>query len=213
MNYLSAHPDGVTLPAMVRALKMPRSSVVRIVNTYELYGFIEKRDRRYLTTSTFQEWVVKDRHRLFRQKYRPMLEAISKEVEELVLLGVEENRAIVHIDYIEWDHRIRVAPAPITRHGLERNAMGKLALSKRPDLLTKLKNNLLRQEIEEVRKTGIAWNREETDKGMVVMAAYGVTRSPAEPVLAVAWPTIRFSEAKAARAWRVIERVVMQDGG
>jgi len=33
---------------------------------------------------------------------------------ELVLLGLHEGNGIVHIDYIESDHMVRVAPAPAT---------------------------------------------------------------------------------------------------
>ena len=139
MTYISGNVDGVALPTIARTLKMPRSSVVRIVNTYESYGFLERVDRRYRTTPTFHEWAVRDRHQLLRQKYRVCLESIAREVQEFVLLGLEENGAIIHVDYVEWDHVIRVAPAPQTRHGLEKNAMGKLALAKRPDRLKKIR--------------------------------------------------------------------------
>lgn len=208
MSYITGHVDGVSLPTIARTLKMPRSSVVRIVNTFESYGFLERAERRYRTTTTFHEWAVRDRHQLLRQKYRACLEAVAREVEELVLLGVEENGAIIHVDYVEWDHVIRVAPAPQTRHGLEQNAMGKLALAKRPDRLKKIQDAHLRAEVETAVKIGVAWNREETDKGMIVMATFGRTRSPAEPMMAVAWPTIRFTEEKARLALRVVREQV-----
>mgnify|MGYP000473874940 CR=1 FL=1 len=48
---------------------------------------------------------------------------------ELVLLGLHEGNGIVHIDYIESDHMVRVAPAPGTRHNFKVNALGKLALN------------------------------------------------------------------------------------
>jgi len=125
-----------------------------------------------------------------------------------VLLGLHEGNGIVHIDYIEGDHRIRIAPAPATRHTLRHNALGKLALSRRPDLAARIRDPRFQAELVEIRRTGVAWNREETVQGMIALACPGFTNSPTDAMLAIAWPVFRFSERKAREALRAIDEMV-----
>ena len=127
---------------------------------------------------------------------------------ELVLVGLHEGNGVVHLDFVESDHRIRVAPAPTTRHNLRHNAMGKLALSRRPDLAAKFRDPAFQKELEVIRQEGVAWNREETVRGMIAMAMSGLSNAPTEPIIVVAWPTLRFSESAAAKARKVVRDVI-----
>jgi DNA-binding IclR family transcriptional regulator len=206
MSVLTGHPSGITIKEIVEALAQPRSNVVRIINTLHQYGLIERTGgRRLVASKSFHDLCSPDRYSHLRMKYRPLLNFIAEQLDELVLLGVQEGNAIIHIDYIESDQRIRVAPSPTTRHDLSQNAIGKIALSRRPDLLEEMADDRLRQELIAVRRTGFAWNREETTPGMIAMASAGFTNAPTEPIIAVAWPSFRFSELKASEAQATIK--------
>jgi DNA-binding IclR family transcriptional regulator len=212
ISYLSGHAEGLRLPELVAGSGLPRSTVIRILQTLQDYGLVDKQGAgRYLLTSRFRALANPDRYAELRRRYQPLLQAISAEVQELVLVGLREGAAIIHIDYIEWDHAIRVAPTPQTRHPWHQHALGKLAMSLQPGILGQIKNRRLRAEIEEIQRTGVAWNREESERGMVAVATWGLEKSPAEPMIAVAWPSFRFSEAAAAKAIQFIKATMLRE--
>lgn len=207
LTVLSGHPGGITIIEIVEALEQPRSNVVRIVNTLIQYGLIERSEgRRLKPTKSFYELCAPDRYTHLRMKYRPVLSSLAKELGELVLLGVQEGNAIIHIDHIDSDQRIRVAPSPTTRHELRQNAIGKIALARRPDLMKNIDDIEFAREIMAVKRTGLAWNREATTKGVIVMACPGFTNATTEPIVAVAWPKFRFTEEAAKQAHEAILR-------
>lgn len=210
MTLLAGSEDGLTVGEIVEALGQPRSNVVRIINTLVQHGLatrgaVKGNSRRLRVTSAFHELCAHDRYDKLRRKYRPIMELLAQELNELVLLGVQEGNGIIHIDYIESDHRIRVAPSPVTRHDLRRNAIGKVALARRPDLLADISDPQLLADLARVRRTGIGWNREETTEGVIVMACPGFSNAATEPIIAIAWPSHRFSEDEAAAAHRVMQ--------
>ena len=135
LTVLSGRTEGITMPELAQSLDQPRTNVVRLLATLQLYGLVVRRGRRWHLADAFHDWVaLRNRHAELRRRYRPLLERIATETGELVLLGLQEGNGVVHIDFVESDHLVRVAPAPHTRHNLRRNALGKLALSRRPDL-------------------------------------------------------------------------------
>lgn len=209
ISYMAGHPEGIRLVDLVAGSGLPRSTVIRILQTLQDYGLVENLDaRHYQLSARFRSWANPDRYTVLRNRYRPILQAISAEVKELVLLGLREGAGIIHLDYIEWDHAIRVAPTPHTRHPWHQHALGKLAMSLQPGILEQIKNHRRRAEMAEIQRTGVAWNREESEPGMIALATWGLKPSPAEPMIAVAWPTFRFTEKAAANAVRVIRKAV-----
>ena len=212
ISYMAGHAEGIRLVDLVAGSGLPRSTVIRILQTLQDYGLVDKPGaRHYQLTARFRSWTDPDRYTVLRHRYRPLLQAISAEVKELVLLGLREGAGIIHIDYIEWDHAIRVAPTPHTRHPWHKHALGKLAMSLQPGILEQLKNQRRRGEMSEIQRTGVAWNREESEPGMIALATWGLKPSPAEPMIAVAWPTFRFTEKAAANAIRVIREAMRRE--
>ncbi len=197
----------MSMPELVEAMNMPRSTITRVLNTLMMYGLVEKQDRNYCCGRLFDDWAQRDRHLILKRRYRPLLEELSRRTGELSLLGLHEGNGVVHIDYVESDQRIRVAPAPGTRHPLQVTAMGKLALARRPDLAKQFESPALQEELEEIRRTGVAWNREESVSGMVAMATYGFSDGITEPMLVVSWPVYRFTVEKAQEALSMIEEL------
>ncbi len=208
LRLLAAAERGLSLPELLLACDYPRSTAVRILNTFALLGYVERRGRRHLLTDSFRALTQPGRHEALRRRYRPVLEKAAAEIGELVLLGLHEGNGIIHIDYIESDHAVRVAPAPFTRHPLPRTAIGKLALSRRPDLVARLRKPRLAEELAEVRRRGVAWNRGESVPGMIALAVPGFTNEPAEPMLCVAWPAARFTEAAGRRAVKLLRTLL-----
>lgn len=204
MTLLAATEKGYPIAFLAQAMNQPRSNIVRILNSLSLYGVVQKKGQNFCIQSNFIDQLSTFRHEKLRRLYRPLLEAIYREVKETVLIGLHEGSGIIHLDYIQRDPRIKVAPAPFTRHNLQVNALGKLAISRRKDLWEQIKNPTLRKEIQMIQKTGIAWNRENSVQGMIALAHPGFTNQPFEPMIAIAWPKIRFTEKKAREAVKII---------
>ncbi|WOO43194.1 IclR family transcriptional regulator [Rubellicoccus peritrichatus] len=207
LTLLGGSTGGFSVQELADAMNQPRSTVVRVLNTLVAYGLVEKTDRKYRCSVNFETWAHKDRHQLHIQRYRKTIEAVARETGELVLLGVQDGAGIIHIDYIECDQAVRVAPAPVTRHNIRRNAIGKLCIAQRPDLVEQWTQNDtdFADELNVIRETGIAWNREESVSGMIALACYGYNQMPTEPKIAVAWPTQRFTEKAADEAIKAIQ--------
>lgn len=204
LTLLTGHAGGMRLYEIVEYLNQPRPSVVRILQELEAYGLVEKAGRLYRLSARFHEWCARDRYGALRTRYRPILEAVAGATGEMVLLGVQEGNAIIHIDVIEADSPVRVAPAPQTRHNLQTSALGKLALSRSPHLRRKVQSARLRAELAEIDAGGPAWNRGESNAEVIAMADWGFSASPTEAMIAVAWPAYRFTEAKGKAARRAI---------
>lgn len=201
LTILTARDEGIPLPDLALALNQPRTNVVRLVRTLQNYGFVACRGRRWMATATFRRWSTpSDRHLEFRRRYQSTLAALAATTGELVMLGLHEGNGIIHIDAIQSAHRLCRMPAPGIRHSLRFSALGKLALSRRPDLAIKFPEPAFQAELDEIRRTGVAWNRLAPIRGLVGMAIPGFTNLPTEPMLAITWPEARFNEEAAANA-------------
>ena len=205
---LSSKAAGMRMMELTESLNQPRSTLARTMNTLIEYGLVEKKGPIYYCGAAFHNWAQSNRHSFWTQRYKNVLNDIAKQTGELVLLGILEGNGVVHLDFIESDHMVRVAPAPFTRHPLEFTALGKLALSRRPDLKKAIEQKELRDELEVIQQTGVSWNREVTVRGMIAMATPGFTNHPTEPMLAVAWPSNRFTQKKGTLAHAAIKEAL-----
>lgn len=215
LTLLGGAQSGRSIADVAFAMNLPRSTVVRILNTLIEYGLVEKSNGLCRATEHFERWAFRDRHAAIRTRYRPVIEKIAAKTGELVLLGVLDGAGIVHIDFVESDQTVRVAPAPDTRHNLRHNALGKLALARRPDLASRWANGdkAFANELAQIRETGVAWNREESVKGMIALATHGFENAPTEPMIAVAWPSYRFTDKAASAAVKCIRTFLQLDYG
>lgn len=211
LTLLTGAGEGMRLFEIVELLNLPRPTVIRLVKALADYGLIEKSGRCYRLTAAFFDWSSRDRYAALRRRYRGVLETVSKATGELVLLGVQSGNAIVHIDVIECDHAVRVAPAPTTRHNLQSSALGKLALSRSPHLRSAVRSSRILAELAEVDRTGVAWNREESNAGVIALAMWGMTTGATDAMIAVAWPAFRFNAAKGRRACEAVRTALAQN--
>lgn len=205
LSLLSSRSSGLAIREIVEGMGLPRSSLIRILDSLIHYGFVERAmDKRYRVTGKFREWRISNRDEELIDHYRDIMERIASEVGEMAILGQLQGRGIRHLHYEEPDCRVRVAP-PISRKiPLERMAMGKLVLGQRPDLLpTGSPKNLIR-EIDLAKETGEAWNRGESEEGIIAWGTWLGEPSPLTPMIAVTWPDFRYSEGALAEVKRLL---------
>ncbi|WP_204079855.1 IclR family transcriptional regulator [Mycobacterium riyadhense] len=135
--------------------------------------------------------------------FRPTIERIARATDgETVDLSILRGQRMLFIDQIESSHRLRAVSAVGVRFPLDRTANGKAALAVLDDddaeaALSRFDSEIadgLRREITEIRRTGIAFDRDEHTPGISAAAIAG--RAVGDNVIAISVPapTERFLE-------------------
>lgn len=135
--------------------------------------------------------------------FRPTIERVSRATDgETVDLSILRGQRMRFVDQIESSHRLRAVSAVGVRFPLEVTANGKAALAALDDadaqaVLSRFSPEMadgLRNEIAEIRRTGIAFDREEHTTG--ISAAAIARRVAGDNVVAISVPapTDRFLE-------------------
>ena len=196
------------MPALRQRLKLPRTSILRMLSTVELYGLVVRQENSWRTTERFYDWCSRDMHREIKERYHESLRLIADEVDELVELGVSEGGGVRYIDWVQAEHAISIDPLKSSLYPLHQTATGKLLLSQRPDLCETISERALLAEIALARTSGVAWNRRESDPNIMAVATWAGAPSGLTPVICVKWPFFRFSEARAKQALAIIRRTL-----
>jgi DNA-binding IclR family transcriptional regulator len=185
MTILARRPEGLTIPALVGRLKQPRTSVLRMLHTLEMYGLAVRDNGVWRSTERFHEWCNRDMYNELKARYHDSIRAIAAEVQELVELGVGEGDGVRYIDWVQADHALTIDPLKSSLYPLHRTATGKLVLSQRPDLCESVKDRRLITEIEQARQKGIAWNHRESDPNIIAVATWGGPPSTMSPSICI----------------------------
>ena len=205
LSMLSVREEGLAIREVVEGMGLPRSSLIRILDSLIHYGLVERgADKRYRVTGKFREWRISNRDEELVDSRLDFMKRIAGDIGEMAILGQLQGRMIRHLHYEEPDCRVRVAPPIGRKIPLERMAMGKLALSQRPDLIRVGSPKKLILEIELAKETGEAWNRGESDEGIIVWGTWLGEPSPLTPMIAVAWPDFRYSEKALVKVRRLL---------
>jgi DNA-binding IclR family transcriptional regulator len=206
MTLLARNPDGLTVAALRQRLQFPRTTILRMLSTLELFGLAAQQGALWRATPRFYDWSERDTHTEIRQRFTAVLHQVAGAVNELVMLGVAEGDGIRFIDYVQSGNRVVVAPPRNSLYPLPKSACGKLVLSQRPDMCAGIRDRRLREEVALAGRTGLAWNHAETDPGIDAVATWAGPPSVDTPLIAIIWPSYRFSEAKARRAVELVRR-------
>ena len=135
--------------------------------------------------------------------FRPTIERVARATDgETVDLSILRGQRMLFIDQIESSHRLRAVSAVGVRFPLERTANGKAALAALDDddveaALSRFSPQLgegLRREIDEIRRTGIAFDRDEHTAGISAAAIAGRAVGDTVIAISVPTPTERFGE-------------------
>lgn len=204
LTLVARNPTGLSMFQMHQALGVPRTSILRMLSTIELYGLVARQVDTWRTTELFYDWCSRDTHHEIQERFHEALRLIARETDELVELGIFEGGGVRYIDYVQAPHAITVDPLKSSLYPLTKTATGKLLLSQRPDLCADLRDRRLLDEIAAARSECVAWNRRESDPNIMAVATWVGSPSPVTPVICIKWPLFRFTEAKARHALRVI---------
>ncbi len=135
--------------------------------------------------------------------FRPTIERVARATDgETVDLSVLRGQRMWFIDQIESSHRLRAVSAVGVRFPMESTANGKAALAALDDAgaeaaisrLGSQDGDRLRAEVAEIRRTGIAFDRDEHTPGISAAAIAGRAVGDNMVAISVPAPTERFLE-------------------
>jgi DNA-binding IclR family transcriptional regulator len=207
---LEASPGGLSLAQIAQRVDLPRSTVHRIVKA--------------LTTERFLVPVsaaggVRLGPRLaglasaalgeLRQQIRPHLERLSEEVNETVDLAVLDRDQVIFIDQVAAPHRLQAVSAVGARFPAHCTANGKALLAELdpeqvkallPARLPRLTPNTitsrarLLEELERVRRDGVAFDNQEHTAGICAIGRTIPDGAGGRAAVTIPLPALRFED-------------------
>jgi DNA-binding IclR family transcriptional regulator len=202
LRALEDEADGLSLGQIAQRVNLARSTVQRIVAALAAEKFLiaASPNGRVRLGPTILRLAASARTD-FVAIARPFLVQLSNELKETVDLAVVKKDHLVFIDQVIGSHRLRAVsavgetfPLHCTANGkaylagLESDAIARLIGAsyeqRTPRTLTRLEDLL--KDLKSVRKTGVAFDREEHTQG--ICAAGVATRDPLGNVIAISVP-------------------------
>ena len=225
LRALEQHPDGLSLGELAQTVSLPRSTVQRIVDALDTEGLVLAAASSVGGVRLGPALISLAAATRFRiaEAARETLLALARECGETVDLSVVDQDKIVFVDQIAGTHRLTALSGLGIAFPLHSSANGKAALAAMSDdALAKLRRKLnlnaltdntitawdeLELEIETIRETGLAFDREENSLGISAVAMS--IRSPSGEIAAISIPapTQRFNASE-----RTLSQALLKHG-
>lgn len=220
-----------TAEEMAAALGYHKSSVQRILTTLEKEGFLSKvvprRSEYRLGPDILYLGNVAEMNLDLRSVARPVMVELVRRTRETCYLCVADQGLCLYIDKVECTQPIRIIHQIGQRNPMHCTGVGKALLSGMADeaidrwiaaqgLSTHSRNTItdrdrLRQEVETVRRTGIARDNEELDLGVKCVAAPIKDRTGAVvAAISLSGPAQRFTAAAIRRFEKEIKEAARE---
>jgi len=179
---LNHHPDGLSLREVGHYVKLPRSTVRRILDTLEEQNIVitAPSSSVYRLGPTLALFASNIRPFDITKIARPMLMQAASQTDESIYLCIRAHAMAVVVDLIRGVNPLHTVTTMGTSLPLHATACGKALLATLPDAeLEALRSHKrvrytartltdwepLRAEIEEIRRTGVAYDHEEHQVG------------------------------------------------
>ena len=224
LRSLSKHQDGLTLGEIAQLVNLPRSTVQRIVKALEEVnlviaaspaGGVRLGPALLALAASAKQFSIDE-------FAKPLILQLSKDTGETIDLAIMGTDKAVVVDQIPGTHPLVAVSEKGSSLPLHCSASGKVLLAMLPEeRLARIMNRIpfasltgnsttsrarLEQEIESIRRTGIAYDREEFRTGICAVAT-GV-RGPGNEIAAISIPVPadRFRANEAALAKTLMDR-------
>jgi IclR family acetate operon transcriptional repressor len=201
--------SGSSLGAIAKATGLPRSTVQRIVDALAAENLVEAG-----AAGVRLGWgmlqLAQSAQTEMSARARSALEALFAATHETVDLAVGHGAEVSFLDRIDSDRELRVVPINNRPRPMHAMANGKAILStlsndeiermmsgRMPALTARTLQSMpaLVAEVEEIRRTGLAYDREEHAPGVCAIAVPIVVRGLRTHAVSVAMPSNRFEES------------------
>jgi DNA-binding IclR family transcriptional regulator len=209
LRALQRYPDGASLGDLAKAVELPRSTVQRIVDALDSEGLVIAGSARagvrpepaLLALAAAARFGIVD-------LARPTVEALAKATGETVDLSIANHDRVVFVDQVPGTHRLAAVSAVGVSFPMHSCANGKAVLASMDELeLRRVRARLkcaaktpnthtswpaLNADLDRVRKSGIAYDREEHSLGISAVAMAFRMPDGQLGALSIPVPTQRF---------------------
>jgi DNA-binding IclR family transcriptional regulator len=207
---------------LARRMGLPKSSVHRLVSTLAAHGFLRRgEDGRYLLGMHLYELGSLIPLSLeLRPVALPYIRRLMQAAQETVHLGVRDGREVVYIDKFETTDPMHMYSRPGRRAPMHCTGIGKAILAYEPEEVvddvvaaglpsftarTITDGRQLRTELELVRASGHAFDREEIEAGLRCVAAPVFDyNGRVVAAISVAGPSTRMTYSKVLRLTPIV---------
>lgn len=211
LRALEAAPEGLTLAALSAEVQLPKSTVHRLVAALAAEELVAAAPGGEIRLGGGLARLGAATRRALRHELRPILAALREETDETVDLAVLDGPSVRFVDQLPAEHRLRAVSAVGVAFPLHSTANGKALLAALPeDAAAALLppgfqgRARLAAELDEVRRTGVAFDRDEHTEGISAVGAAVFDATGPVAAISVPVPTARFArdEARYAAAVR-----------
>ena len=190
LEALAKRENGIGITQLSRELNLPKSTIHQILSTLKSARFVGQNpeDKKYhLGLRIFELGTIVQSQLQLRKIAYPYLYNLSKKTNETTYLVVLEDNRIVYIDSVESTARLRARPVFGERVPLHCTSLGKAIMAFLPeekinkiiyeDGLERFTENtitdpqVLKRELEKVRKRGYATDNMEHEEGICCLGA------------------------------------------
>lgn len=215
LRELQNHPEGISLGQLAKAIDLPRSTVQRIVDALDNEGLVIAASASHgvrLGPALLALAAATKFH--IAEVARETLEELSKECGETVDLSISDQNKVVFIDQVSGKQRLTALSAVGVAFPLHASANGKALLAAMSsEELVKVRASLmlkpltpntivswdeLERQLEDIRRTGLAFDLEENSQGICAVATALRDTSGELAAISIPTPAFRFEEQREA---------------
>jgi len=179
LETVAASEHGVRLAEMTALLGAPRSSVHSLLRGLVAVSYLTVRDNRYVIGPGIQRLLAPHRNATVVEAARDEIEALSQKFDETTLLGTMIGDQVVYLYQVESRQSIHYTAKLGEPRPAYATTTGKLFLAGGPeDELERVRRRLVGVDLSDfdaqihtAQTTGLAYNREETVRGVTAVAA------------------------------------------
>jgi DNA-binding IclR family transcriptional regulator len=207
LRALIAHPEGLTLSELAAAVALPVSSVHRLVTALDAEGLVRAQPRGRIFLGPLITQRPAEDEAVLAPEVREAVRALSAATQETVDVAVLDGDAIRFVAQAPGGGRLRAVSSVGVRLPLHCTGMGKAFLSRmdRAEASARLPRRLPRltahgltsrralwRELEDVRATGVGFDREEHHLGIAAAATLVDDSAGTTVALGLVVPAVRF---------------------
>ncbi len=198
LEYVAANPEGTKMPALVRELDAPRSSVHGLVSGLVACGYLQTRQGAYYLGPAIGKLLSSQR--TLDAVAKAAMTKLAEDVGETVLLAIRIGHSLIYIAAVESHHDIRFSATLYERRALYPASSGKCFLafgtadfreSYISEHIKPAQRSTVRSELEEITRNGYAVNRGQTIADVTAIAVPLKSQDQLIGCIAVAGPTAR----------------------
>lgn len=208
LRALEASPDGLGLAELANAVQLPKSTVHRLVAALAAEELVSAPTGAKIQLGGALGRLGAASASALRDTLRPLLEDLNRRLDETVDLAVLDGASVRFVEQLPARQRLLATSAVGARFPLHCTANGKallaampaeLALATLPRRLPRMTPATLTSraellaELEQIRSTGVAFDREEHTEGICAVGAAVLDRSGPVAAISVPVPAQRFA--------------------